>query len=116
MFDGQHLSDLLQGLQDNQLLGGYTHLLTGGVGGAAGCEEGLPATCPWTMHHACFSAVPILPLPPVGYIGSVSLLETIAEVSRKLKAANSQVTYGGWTEGPHGAGQTCASHVPHNQQ
>jgi pyridoxal/pyridoxine/pyridoxamine kinase len=39
VFDGEHLRALLQGLADNQLLPGYTHLLTGYIGSVSILEQ-----------------------------------------------------------------------------
>uniref|UniRef100_A0A7S3QUY8 pyridoxal kinase n=1 Tax=Dunaliella tertiolecta TaxID=3047 RepID=A0A7S3QUY8_DUNTE len=56
-FDGEHLKSLIAGLEENGLMKGYTHLLS-------------------------------------GYMGSVTVLEAIADVMQKMKAANDgHVTY-----------------------
>lgn len=62
VLDGGDLKTLVDGLDANGLLAGYTHLLT-------------------------------------GYIGSLSLLETIAGVVARLRAANPDLVYGEFREG-----------------
>jgi pyridoxal/pyridoxine/pyridoxamine kinase len=98
VYDGAALRALAEGLTINSLLQ-HTHLLTGSYGIALGCNAAAPHRL-MVLRCLCLRSSPpahgdgaSLVRSP-GYIGSVSLLEAIAELYDSLKANSPGLTYG----------------------
>lgn len=75
--NAQDVQELFDGLEKNELIGEYTHVLTGNY-----------RLCAQQSHLFTFSWL--------GYIGNFAILETIQNMVRKLKAVNPDLIYRKW--------------------
>lgn len=102
---GEQLLELLEGLEANQLLAGYSHLLTGKPGSCSQREVLLlmmlllmltswPPRVMQGLRHNLAAHPAISTAVSTGYIGSVSLLRTVVQVAERLRRHNPDLLYG----------------------